>query len=384
MTSEKNPYLVEGILRACELLHAFRDDSETLGIADLVHRTGLKKTTVFRAARSLAEGRILDQVANGRYRCLLRPPARGRYRLGYAAQASDSIFAHDVTESIRRAAMHARVDLIEVDNHYSPKVALRSAERLIHEGADLVIEFQTYESVAPIISAKLAEARIPLIAIEIPHPGASYFGADNYRAGTIGGQAAGRWVQQHWSGCIDEVLLLSLTAAGSLPNSRLTGFSVGLREIIGSLEDRQIIQLDSKGEFGATLELVRKHLRTSRSQRILVASLNDAGALGALRAFDEAGRLDHCAVMSHNACIIARAELRKPGTRLIGSVAYFPEKYGDTIIRMALDILAKKPRPSAIFVRHTLITSSNVDRYYPNDSTLLKENCEAVLMGYSR
>jgi ABC-type sugar transport system substrate-binding protein len=39
------------------------------------------------------------------------------------------------------------------------------------------------------------EARIPMIAIDIPHPGATYFGANNYGAGLL----AGRLVRRHLS-----------------------------------------------------------------------------------------------------------------------------------------------------------------------------------------
>ncbi|MEN6604516.1 MAG: substrate-binding domain-containing protein [Bryobacteraceae bacterium] len=382
MPPEKKRNLVDGILRACELLHSFRTDTETLRLTELVRRTGLKKTTVFRAAQSLVEGGMLERSADGRFRCLLRPAPRRRCRLGYATQATDSAFAHDVTEGIRRAAEQASVELVEVDNHYSPKIALRSAKTLVGARVDLAIEFQTFESVAPVISAKLAEAGIPLIAIDIPHPGATYYGADNYNAGRIGGRAAGRWAREHWGGDVDEVMLLTVTVAGPLPNSRFSGFCVGLQEAGIDLAGQQIIPLDSKGGFGACLEAVRKHLRTSRAQRILVASFNDPGSLGALRAFEEAGRVDHCAVMSQNACVLARAELRRPGTRLIGSVAYFPEKYGDGIIPLALRILAKSPRPSAVFVKHILITPANVDHYYPNDSIISAGDSEAMLIRY--
>src|SRR6185436_6638891 len=65
---------------------------------------------------------------------------------------------------------------------------------------DLVIEFQTDDHVAPIVAAKYREANIPLIAIEVPHPGATYFGANNYEAGLIGGRYLGRWAKQHWHG----------------------------------------------------------------------------------------------------------------------------------------------------------------------------------------
>ena len=60
----------------------------------------------------------------------------------------------------------------------------------MREKVDLVIEFQTDEHVAPIVAAKYREANIPLIAIEVPHPGATYFGANNYEAGLIGGRTS--------------------------------------------------------------------------------------------------------------------------------------------------------------------------------------------------
>ena len=48
-------------------------------------------------------------------------------------------------------------------------------------------------------------------------------------------------------------------------------------------------------------------------------------------------------------------------------VAFFPEEYGEALIRLALAILAHKAVPAASFVKHKLITPDNVDRFYPND-----------------
>ena len=80
--------------------------------------------------------------------------------------------------------------------------------------------------------------------------------------------------------------------------------------------------------------------------------------------------MEHCAVVGQNAEPQGRAELRKPNTRLIGSVAYFPEKYGPRIIRLALDILEHKPTPPAVFMKHQLVTAENVNHFYPNDSLI--------------
>ena len=59
---------------------------------------------------------------------------------------------------------------------------------------------------------------------------------------------------------------------------------------------------------------MRKHLRETEATRILVGAANDPSALGAARAFQEAGRADTCAIVGQNAEPDARAELRAPRT----------------------------------------------------------------------
>jgi ribose transport system substrate-binding protein len=178
----------------------------------------------------------------------------------------------------------------------------------------------------------------------------------------------GRWAKQRWQDQVDEIVLLELARAGSLPRMRLTGTLAGLREVFPSLSNCPVKYLDGDGQLVDSFETMRKHLRNSRSEHILVGAVNDPSALGALRAFQEAGRSEGCAVVGQNASPEGRAELRECGTRLIGSVGYFPEKYGDEVVRLALDILNRRPVPPAVFVKHQLVTPETVNHFYPNDS----------------
>jgi ribose transport system substrate-binding protein len=177
-------------------------------------------------------------------------------------------------------------------------------------------------------------------------------------------------VKEHWHGEVDEILLLELSRAGNLPRMRLTGMLVGVNLVLPNAKNCRITYLDGDGELGPSFEAVRKHLRSARSKRVLVGAINDPSALGALRAFEEAGRTDCCAIMGQNASPEGRAELRRPNTRLVGSVAFFPERYGEDLIRVSLDILNKQPVPPAVFVEHKLVTSTTVDHFYPNDSLM--------------
>jgi ribose transport system substrate-binding protein len=128
-----------------------------------------------------------------------------------------------------------------------------------------------------------------------------------------------------------------------------------------------VIYLEGDGNLGQSFDAVRAHLRSSRARHALVGGINDPSVLGALRAFQEAGRTECCAIMGQNASPEAREELREPKTRLVGSVAYFPERYGDGLIRLSIDILNKRQVPPAVFVDHKLVTPKTVDHYYPND-----------------
>lgn len=365
----RDPYLVKSVVHSSQLLSAFRTSGEALPLREIASRSGLPKTMAFRLLYTLERCGMVEKVGENLYRSHVRLKQR-LYRIGYAAQGTDYLFSKEISVGLQRAAAAHGIELISVDNRYNPKIAQRNADVLVREKVDLVIEFQTDEHVAAAVAAKYREANIPLIALEVPHPGATYFGANNYEAGLIGGRHLGRWAKLHWHGEVDEIVMIALERAGSLPKMRLTGMLVGMKEVFPQLENRAVTYVDGDGKLGESFEAIRKYLRASRARRILVGAINDPSALGALRAFQEAGRTDGCAVMGQNASPEGRAELREPGTRLIGSVAYFPEKYGPEILALALDILHRRAVPPAVFVNHQLVTPENVNHIYPNDGLL--------------
>src|SRR5215217_4110510 len=234
--ARRDPYLVKAVVHAAQLLSAFRSSGEALPLREIALRSGLPKSMTFRLLYTLERCGLVEKVGENLYRSSVRPFKQRAYRIGYAAQGHDYQFSREVTSGLERAAAAEGIELISVDNRYNPKVAQRNADVLVREKVDLVIEFQTDEHVAPMVAAKYREANIPLIAIEIPHPGATYYGANNYEAGIIGGRYLGRWAKQHWHGQVDEIVLITLERAGSLPKMRLTGMLVGMKEVFPQLE----------------------------------------------------------------------------------------------------------------------------------------------------
>lgn len=352
-------------------MRAFDSPSEVLALRTIAERTRLNKGTAFRILETLVEVGLLDRSGHGGYRSLFQPVRSRRLRIGYASQSSLLPFTGMVTDGLLSAAAAANIDLMILDNKFSPRVALENAAKFIKDKVDLVIDSQINYDVAAQIGAQFSDAGIPFIAVDIPHPGAVYFGADNYKAGRMAGRYLAKWALKHWKGAAERVLYLGVDAAGPMLNSRLTGMSDGLLEILPESKRISVCHYDTRGgQFDATLDVVRKHLRRYKAQKTLIGAVNDSSALAALQAFREMGVEEECAIVGQDANVDARQEMRRNATRLIASVAYFPETYGTHLIKLAQEILCRKPVPPAVFIQHELVTPADVDKIYPNDTWL--------------
>ena len=364
-------YVVQSVVHAAEILKSFQTRGEVLRLRDVVERTGFGKGLCFRLLHTLRHCGLLEKVDDSRYRLTSDIQRRKRFRIGYAALDHHSSFQRDVQDSLTWAAKNEEVELIVLDNCRSAKTALRNADHFVREHVDLAIEYQAEEAIAAQISSRYLDAGIPFIAIHVPHPGATYYGANNYQAGLLAGHYLGRWAKTRWDGRVDEVVLLDVARGGSLIHGRIAGVQVGLKETLRETIDRcSTVSLDGDGQFDVSLDRVRRYLRRSKATHVLVGAANDSSALGAARAFQEAGRALTCAIVGQNGEPDARAELREPRTPFIGSVGYFPERYGEELMSLALDILARRPTPPAKFVRHQVLTPANLGHFYPNDALM--------------
>lgn len=276
-------------------------------------------------------------------------------RIGFANLNDDVAFSNEVRQSLVRAAAAHQIDLLLTDNHEEGITALANVEYFIAENVDLVVEFNLDVRYSNVLMERLRAANIPVIAIDIPLPGATFVGVDNYKAGLMAGSLLGHYVLQQWGGRVDKVLSLDLPLSGAVPGARMQGQLDALRElVIISVDD--IIHLDSKNSFEESRQVVAEVLPALKTaERIVVLCINDETALGAQTAFEEAGSAQRMITVSLGGDRVGLKALQQPGCRIIGAVAFFPDRYGETIISAALQILGGKPTPPAICTRHVLI-----------------------------
>jgi ribose transport system substrate-binding protein len=284
-----------------------------------------------------------------------------RVRIGFANLSEDHPFPFAVRQGLEHAvAAHQHVDLLVADNAMSGPTALRNVDYFVQRRVDAVIEYQYHADYGAVIMSKFREAGIPVIAVDVPLPGATYFGVDNFVAGQIGGEAAAQAAIVRWGGSVDRVVSLDLGAAGRTPAARMQGQLEALRRHI-TVGDEQVVHIDTGIGRSDTQIAVADLLHAFPDQaRFVVLACTDEAALGAIDAIKQAGSSELAVVVSQGADAGARAEMLTPGSPLVGAVSYVPERYGRKLLELVLAILAHEAVPPAVFISHELVTASSI------------------------
>src|SRR5437588_8405579 len=231
-------YVIPVLSKALDVLELLQKENSPRTLEEIYQRTRISKTTVYRILKTLVHRGYLAHSENGLYRMISRPR---KVRFGFGGESSEMPFSEGVRESLQAAANSAGVDLLVLDNHYDAQTAVRNAEEFVQQQVDLVIEFQIDQRIAPAIADKISAAGIPLIAVDIPHPHATFFGVDNYRVGFEAGEFLALHAKAAWGGKVKWVLGLGIDEAGPLVQSRITGAFAGVRSKLLQIRDAAFI-----------------------------------------------------------------------------------------------------------------------------------------------
>lgn len=289
------------------------------------------------------------------------------YRIGFANLSEELFFSVDVRRGLERVAQNAgHIDLVLADNQLNSSIALSVADHLLARKVDLIIEYQLDEKIGNIIMDKFQRAGVPVIAVDIPMVGATYFGVDNFRAGHMAGVALGEWIAEHWHGEVDAVIALEEPRSGAFTAARIQGQLHGLQEVVQDAMVENVIYLDSGNTRDVSEARAFETLNAMpEARRIAFVCFNDDAAVGALDAARRAGRLHEVVIVGQGADRRVREELRKPDSRIVGSTAFLPEQYGERLLDLALKILQGESVPPAVYMDHVFINGGNVGLYYP-------------------
>jgi ribose transport system substrate-binding protein len=257
------------------------------------------------------------------------------------------------------AARHPELNLIVRDNDLNSEKALAHAQEFADMAVDLAIIFHIDERVGPNLRGILTHGKpTPIIAVDIPIQLTTFFGVNNQLAGLLAGEALGTWIQQHWEGQVDRILMLTEARVLNVVRQRLDYGLKKLGEMV-TFDTSAVLYLDSGNRRDISAQRVGEVLaRWSDYHRIAAICLNDDSALGVLDAARVLGREQDVAVVGQGANL-AVEEFRNPGTRMIASTAYYPEQYGEKLIELSLRMLQGERVPPNNYVEPVLVTAEN-------------------------
>jgi ribose transport system substrate-binding protein len=350
--------LIPILSKALDVMELLQSERAPMSLEAVYQRTKFSKTSVYRILQTLLHRGYVARSGDGLYRLVSLPL---KLRFGFAGQSAEMPFSQAVTQSLQSAAAASGVDLMILDNRYDAATALKNAEEFVRSRIDLIIEFQVEQQVAPVIADRIAAAGIPLIAIDIPHPHAIYFGVDNYRVGYDAGLLLADYALTHWRGQVDWVVGLDIEEAGSLVQSRITGAFEGIRSKLDGVPPELFVRIDGRGMRDKSYRLVLDFLkRHPKDRRVLIAAATDTSALGALQAVEGLKRGKQVVIVGQDCIPEAIDEMRKPASPMIGSVSHEVNEYGPRIIELGLGLLRGRSVPPYNYVTHKMVTSESL------------------------
>ncbi|MGO8758342.1 MAG: substrate-binding domain-containing protein [Terracidiphilus sp.] len=358
-TKIKRLYLIPILSKALDVIELLEQDNSPLTLEDVYQKTNISKTSVYRILKTLVHRGYLAQTPSGQYRLVSRPR---RLHFGFAVQSAEMPYSQAVAQSVTAAAAASGVELILLDNRYDPEVAVRNAEEFVAKRVDLVLEFQVEEAAAPRVAHIFKKADIPLVAIDVPHPNATYFGVDNFEVGYEAASVLAQYAQKKWKGKVDRVVGVGFSEAGSFVQNRITGAFDGIKERFKDLAADRFVQIDGRGMRAASHRAMSDYLRgRPAGERTLVASANDTSALGVLDAVREAGEEANFAIVGQDCIPEVLEEMRKGSSAIVGSISHEPETYGPRLIQLGISILRGYTVPPYNYVHHRAVTPETLD-----------------------
>jgi len=298
-------------------------------------------------------------------------PGEGK-KLGFANIFGTLPFCISVEQNIIKQAKLAGFsedDLIIMDNQYDSVLGLKNADIMLSKRPDFFIEFQSDSKVNNIVAQKFGAAGIPLLAIDVPVPGAPFMGVNNWQAAVLAGNHAAKLIKEQWGGwdAVDMVVLLQMPAGGEVTMLRSEGFAAALVDAFGPEAEEKIVRTDggmgqSEEAKAAMDDVLAAH---PKPKKMVVTSINEQTMAGAIASIQSAGRWSaaNTIIVTQGCDELGQSQIRDGLTD--GSIAYFPEKYGEYVIPAVCAILEGQAVPPYIYVENVVITKDNINEWYP-------------------
>ena len=284
-------------------------------------------------------------------------------KLGYLSYGELVPFVAQISDGIRAQAAVAGAELVECDANLDPTQVAGCMKQLSEAGVKGIIQFQGTLADPATVCAQ-GPADVPVLAVEFPQDpcAKTLVSADDLRAGQIAGVAVGQWVKAKWSCTYDAYVSFESVYAAEKSQKRMEGYRQGFSSVCPITNER--IGRTADTESAATSAMTEVLREFAGKSRIVVVAVNGDAARGALAAATAAGRSGDVWVSGQGGEKPSR-DLIRTNEHYLGDAAYFPERYGATIVPAILDLVAGKPVQAQLLIEPAWLDAATIGELYP-------------------
>lgn len=290
--------------------------------------------------------------------------------IGYNAYGDTSDFSKRLTEGFIEQAEAAGMKVLRADTEGDATKATQNVDTFLQQGANVIVDSSWVVSACESVADKCEEAGVPCVIIDIyvENESAYYMGIDNNEVGITTGTGAAEWINENWDGELDYVLISFNESFGEGVRPRVSAVIDGLKENGVTVDENNVAWVDPQSSDAAvTCKQLGTDFLTAHpdSSKILMVGANDEMAQGLLAAAEASGRTDDCILVSNDLTTMGISSLYQDNIWL-GSTAFFPENYGDTLVPMIEKIMNGEETEKEAYTEIKFVDRNNIADYYEN------------------
>lgn len=290
--------------------------------------------------------------------------SKDKYRIVYAICDKETTTA--VASEDRMKELEKEYDNIEftymANSNADTNVAIENARNVITLKPDLYINYLV-SAASEQVGEMMAEAGQPMLSVQSRCGDTPLCAIDNIQIGHDMAVALTDYYKENWADEEDvQILFANMPDSGQMFVDRQTGSEEYFAQEIPDIPQSLI---NGHGNMETNRQMFADFLTAHPNSKVLVWAHIDEPAFGILAAAEAAHRTDDIVIVSTGGIADFYSEMQEEGSPLLGTVDYFPDKWSDTILEVALDMLEGKEVPYTTVLYTELVTLENLAELRP-------------------
>jgi DeoR/GlpR family transcriptional regulator of sugar metabolism/DNA-binding LacI/PurR family transcriptional regulator len=255
-------------------------------------------------------------------------------KVGFLYSVSSTSDAKTMGSSIENAInKHSRFTLIEMGVTDERQSIVNSVQAMKAEHIDFLVLYITNYETGQYITNRFSREHIVSISIDIALPNSTFFGVDNYHAGTFAGSHLVRFITARWNRKVDRIIIFGVQTAGPLARQRISGIIDELRGV-AEIDDTSVSHFDFEMLRKMPGEQIAKIVLPHLGQHSICISFNEKTTFLMHSMVPFLPNPKQIVIIGHNYNERIDTLMKEPDSRLLGCVHFHPEQYGEEILEL--------------------------------------------------